>query len=341
MEKGGAAGKRACLDADAALHRASEDELAQLRARCAAQEQALEEMRHRVLLLQWREELWRNVAERAVPTRETARMAPNVRLDYEINCMAVARDGSQYICTETALFLKPPGGAAALVAGHPEARGLVDGAGFGARFNDPNGIALDEDGGRVFIADTGNHAIRVVDTRRLTVTTLAGNGNPGFQDGVALAARFHEPWGIVLDPLRGVFVTDSDNHALRRVDPATGTVTTLAGKPEEGLIDGPGRKARFSSPSGLALYAPDCLVVSDSKNHCVRMVTLDEGGGCCVLTIDTHGQKDFLAFWNDHSRPYNRPFLATPQGLTVDGQNNIVVASVVAKRACPSLNDPE
>ena len=319
----GATRKRACLDADAAKSRASEDDLAQLRARCAAQEQALEEMRHRVLQHEWREELWRDVAGRAVSARETARMAPYVRLDFEINCMAVARDGSQYICTQTALWRKPPGGAAALVAGHRTMRGFADGVGAGARFNDPNGIALDEDGGRVFIADTNNHAIRTVDTQKLTVTTLTGNGNPGFQDGEAGDASFNEPWGIVLDPHRGVFVTDSDNHAIRRVDPTTGTVTTLAGKAEEGLIDGPGREARFSSPSGLALYAPGCLVVSDSENHCVRMLTLDEGGGCRVLTIDTHGRKNFNTFWNDH----NRPFIARPQGLTVDGQNNIVVAS--------------
>jgi sugar lactone lactonase YvrE len=323
MQMEGAARKRACLDADAAPPSESEDELAQLRARCAAQEQALEEMRHRVLQLEWREELWRDVAGRAVSARETARMAPYVRLDFEINCMAVASDGLQYICTQTALWRKPPGGAAALVAGHRTMRGFADGVGAGARFNDPNGIALDEDGGRVFIADTNNHAIRIVDTQKLAVTTLAGNGNPGLQDGVAGAARFHQPWGIVLDPHRGVFVTDSDNHAIRRVDPTTGTVTTLAGKAEEGLIDGPGREARFSSPSGLALYAPGCLVVSDSENHCLRMLTLDEGGGCRVLTIDTHGRKNFYTFWNDH----NRPFLARPQGLTVDGQNNIVVAS--------------
>jgi hypothetical protein len=140
-------------------------------------------MRHRVLQHEWREELWRDVAGRAVSARETARMAPYVRLDFEINCMAVARDGSQYICTQTALWRKPPGGAAALVAGHRTMRGFADGVGAGARFNDPNGIALDEDGGRVFIADTNNHAIRTVDTQKLTVTTLTGNGNPGFQDG--------------------------------------------------------------------------------------------------------------------------------------------------------------
>ncbi len=64
--------KRACLDADAAPPSVSEDELAQLRARCAVKEQELEEMRHRVLQLEWREELWRDVARRAVSARETA-----------------------------------------------------------------------------------------------------------------------------------------------------------------------------------------------------------------------------------------------------------------------------
>ena len=330
--------KRARGDADGAAGVSAaapdgEDELAVLRSRCAAQEAELDEMREQQLHWRWREGLWRGIVARAPSTLKQVRMAPYAHMASEVNCMAVAHDGSQFICTESALWLRPAGAKeATLIAGKEKAMGFADGVGTRALFRDPNGIALHADG-TIFVADTQNHAIRVV--RRVgqvwAVTTLAGNGEPGYSDGVAMGAQFHEPWGIVVDPQGGwVFVTDSDNHVLRRVHSTTGEVTTLAGTRlgaaiPYGHADGPGTSALFHSPSGLALYAPGCLCVSDSENDCIRVVVLDQGTHCHVATIDTTGRELPRSWAWCSDRP--QPFITTPQGITVDGEKNIIVAS--------------
>ena len=80
-----------------------------------------------------------------------------------------------------------------------QAGAYQDGFGTSARFNSPRGITLSVDGKKAYVADSGNHKIRVIDRATGSVTTLAGNSN-GFQDGYELTARFNYPWGIALIP---------------------------------------------------------------------------------------------------------------------------------------------
>ena len=108
-----------------------------------------------------------------------------------IGCMAVGADGTRFVCTKSALFALSKCGMQALLAGHRTKTGFKNGDGSVARFNSPNGITVDGDG-NLLVSDTNNHALRKV-TRQGAVSTLAGNGEVGFADGVGTAAQFNEP----------------------------------------------------------------------------------------------------------------------------------------------------
>ncbi len=161
------------------------------------------------------------------------------------------------------------GGDVFTLAGNPPRAGSTDGTGAAARFDAPAGIAVIGD--NVFLVDTGNHTIRKV-TSPGAVTTIAGSaGSPGSADGSGSAARFRFPGGVTT--LGGdLFVSDSENHTIRKVT-TSGVVTTLAGNPgATGSADGTGTAARFNNPQGIVALGGDLYVV-DSGNHTIRKVT--------------------------------------------------------------------
>ena len=311
------------------------DELVELRALCSKQQQKIDDLR-------WREGLWRDLAQRAQPARPLACWTPYAPLGefMEINCAAVASDGTKYICTESALYRTTPAGDVQLLGGHRTERGFVDGIGTAARLNDPNGMALYERGlyTFIFLADTRNHAIRIVNVYTRAIETLAGAGTRGFRDGVGQDAFFNEPWGIVMD--KGtVFVTDSENNCIRSIDLGSKQVSTLTKCPaQEGGNEGPGSIARFRAPSGIALYETGYLCVSDSA---VRMVIVnDDRVSCRVVTVPRYTENATI--------PGCSMSWYSPQGIVVDGQKNILVADsdkILLIRAVqnpqPTRKDPE
>lgn len=112
------------------------------------------------------------------------------------------------------------------------------------------------------------------------VRTLAGSGEPGLVDGAAGTARFRGPQGVAVAASGVVFVADTENHAIRRVE-LDGTVTTVAGTGRAGYADGPAATAQFSFPTAVALFydpatstadAALVLVVADTNNHRIRLV---------------------------------------------------------------------
>lgn len=146
--------------------------------------------------------------------------------------------------------------------------GSTDEVGPEARFNVPNGIAVDA-AGNVYVADTGNNRIRKI-TPDGTVSTLAGSSS-GFTDGVGTAARFNDPAGIALDAGGNIYVADSDNNRIRKIT-STGTVSTVAGGTLQGFTDGSSTTARFHSPSGIAVDAAGTIYVADRQNHSIRKI---------------------------------------------------------------------
>lgn len=105
------------------------------------------------------------------------------------------------------------------------------------------------------------------------VSTLAGNGVAGWIDANLLTSEFDHPIGVGVDPTGFILVADTWNHVLRRIDPAAGTVNTLAGTGATGLTDGPGFVAEFLAPSGVAVDALGNTFVADTFNHAIRKVT--------------------------------------------------------------------
>jgi len=126
--------------------------------------------------------------------------------------------------------------------------GYADGTLAEAEFAFPWGIFARD--GRVYVADTGNHVIREINLALGTVRTLAGKaGAAGYADGTGDTVRFNSPRGLSVDG-DFVYISDSDNHVVRRLNLATSEVTTIAGIPQtQGFVDNaPADAVRFRSP---------------------------------------------------------------------------------------------
>lgn len=149
--------------------------------------------------------------------------------------------------------------------------GYADGAATTAAFDGPSGLAIDP-AGNVYVADAGNHRIRKV-TPGGTVSTLAGTGVPGYGDGAALSALFADPVALVWAPPGILYVSDSGNSVIRKLDLATSQVSTVAGLAgQAGHQDGPIATAKMDSPWGLALDGSGHLIVADLVDHTVRVI---------------------------------------------------------------------
>lgn len=156
-------------------------------------------------------------------------------------------------------------------AGLTNTPGFSDGALTAARFRNPAGICIDSLN-NIYIADTGNHTIRKISGS--IVSTFAGSaGTPGNATGLGTAARFNTPTGICVDSSGYVYVSDTQNHVIRRISPI-GQVTTFAGLPGfPGAVDGKGTTARFNNPIGLTIDAANCIYVADKGNAIIRKIT--------------------------------------------------------------------
>ncbi len=166
-----------------------------------------------------------------------------------------------------------PAGVVATVAGAAGQHDYADGAGNAARFRNPMSVAIDRSG-NLFVADTGNAAIRRISSDGLVTTWAgAGPGVAGSADGMRAAASFRSPIGLAAAANGTVYVADTGNHTIRQIS-AAGDVTTLAGfAMNPGNTDASGPVARFNAPSDLALDAAGNILVTDTGNGTVRSVT--------------------------------------------------------------------
>ena len=184
-------------------------------------------------------------------------------------------------------------GAVTTLAGSGE-EGDADGVGDAAEFASPLGVALSSDASALFVADHYNHKIRRVEVATGAVTTLAGSGEGGDADGVGNAAVFYFPVDVAISPDGALFVVDSCNiNKIRRVEVATGAVTTIAGSGTAGSADGVGDAAEFYSPTAVAI-SPDggALFVADQINHRIRRVEVATGEVTTVAGSGIRGSAD-------------------------------------------------
>lgn len=189
--------------------------------------------------------------------------------------------------------------------------GYNDGPGASAKFGYLGDLTLDAQG-NAYVADW-NTRIRKI-TPSGVVNTLAGSGQPGYQDGPGATAKFSIIWGIVLDQQGNVFVADAGNNCIRKITPA-GRVSTFAGG-TEGYADGSGTAAQFRNPKGLAIDGQDNLFVVDELNHCIRKITTS-GVVSTLAGSGTRGSADGQGSAAQFSRPV---------GIAVTRQGDIYVA---------------
>ncbi len=156
-------------------------------------------------------------------------------------------------------------------AGNHE-KGYVNGPAASAQFAAVGGISRFGTS-TYYIADVENHTIRLLDSSG-NVSTFAGTGSPGFVNGFRTAAQFNVPAAVTWDSSGNLYIADSMNHVIRKVD-TSGNVTTLAGTGQHGYVDGPGWQAQFNMPCGIAYnLADNFLYVADMMNNVIRRVDL-------------------------------------------------------------------
>lgn len=163
-----------------------------------------------------------------------------------------------------------PAGQVTTFAGVAGQAGLANGCDTEVRFNAPRGVAVDALG-FVYVADTGNRVVRRI-TPEGKVSTFAGTGDSGSNDGPGASATFMAPYGIALGADGVLYVSDAEAHTVRRIG-TDAVVSTLAGKAGvDGAKNASGTNAEFCEPRGLAELAPGVLLVCDSGNHCLRQI---------------------------------------------------------------------
>jgi len=194
--------------------------------------------------------------------------------------------------------------AVTTLAGAPAYASSEDGVGEGARFNGPQGAAFDG-AGHLYVADWSDGTIRAVEVGSGAVTTLAGSvGTAGNADGTGAAASFYEPTWVAYDGAGHVFVSDSGNFAIRRVDVATAAVTTVAGG---GYV-----------PEGLAFDRRGMLYVVDSAYSSIRQI--DVSTGATEVLAGTVGRACGMADGVGTAASF-----CGPLGLTYDGVGSLYV----------------
>jgi hypothetical protein len=208
-----------------------------------------------------------------------------------------------------------PAGVVTLVAGVAGQGGFSNGATALACFSSPLGLIVTTNGA-IFVADSGNHCIRAISNSM--VSTFAGIPQDwGTNDGGDGVAQFNGPLGLVRDGQGNLFVSDSNNHTIRKITPA-GVVSTWAGSPGlDGCVDGGGQTARFCKPAELALDAQGNLFVADSFNSVIRKISSAGQVSTISGLAGSPGTADGI---NGQGRFFN------PYGLTVDPSGILVVA---------------
>lgn len=154
--------------------------------------------------------------------------------------------------------------------------GLADGSFANAAFWNPQGMAIDGD--KIYVADTNNHAIRLVDLTAKTVSTIAGTGKQApylAEGGSAKTSPLSSPWDV-LKQNDALFIAMAGTHQIWRLDLKTNIVAPWAGDGNEARRDGARQFASFAQPSGLATDGK-ALFVADSESSCIRRIDFASG----------------------------------------------------------------
>jgi sugar lactone lactonase YvrE len=187
-----------------------------------------------------------------------------------------------------------------------------------AQLNFPTAVAVDREG-NLYIADTMNHRVRMVDSETGIISTLAGTGQARFSGdgGPAHQAALSEPAALAVDEAGRLYIADQSNHRVRVVDLKTNVIRTVAGT-GIATYDGDGKPAvdtALAGPSGLALTG-NRLYIADTFNSRVRCVELSSG-----LMSTVAGDGGVYRYESPSEAP--SPSLSRPTGITLDHEGRL------------------
>jgi sugar lactone lactonase YvrE len=241
-----------------------------------------------------------------------------------------------YVCDYTAHKIKKvviASGAVSTLAGTGTG-GYTDGALLSAKFFYPTGIRVSSDGNFLFIADNGNCLIRKIDIANGLVSTIAGVYNAfSYSDNAnGMLAQFNQPIDLALSGDSILYVSDSENQIIRKINLVTTAVTTIAGTPTVyGNIDSTGMNARFRYPTGLCLSNNGLtLFVADASNHKIRKINLSN---TAVTTLAGTGYQGSA----DNAVGTNASFYS-PQGVTVLSNDSLLYVADTYNNLIRAIN---
>ena len=162
-----------------------------------------------------------------------------------------------------------------------------------ARLDRPRGVFADGSE-NIYIADTENNVVRKVDATAREITTVVGSGARGYSgdDGLATQAKLDKPGEVFVDTLENIYIADTDNHRIRKVDGETGIITTVAGN-GSGDYSGDGGQATLASlkkPGGVFVDSFGNIYIADTDNHRIRKVDGETG---IITTVAGNGSGDY------------------------------------------------
>lgn len=191
-----------------------------------------------------------------------------------------------------------------------------------ASLNSPQSVAIDING-NIFIADTSNNRVRKIDANTNIITTIAGNGVAAFDgdNGVASNASLDTPTSVAIDKQGNIFIADSGNNRIRRVDRVTNIITTVVGNGRSDFSgdSGPALQASLSFPIGIFLDDKNNLLIADSFNNRIRKVDSSTGN---IASIAGTGDADY----NGDNILATRASLNFPSFATMDSLGNIFIS---------------
>ena len=191
-----------------------------------------------------------------------------------------------------------------------------------ARLHELGGLGLDGVG-NLYIADLENSVVRRVDQQSSVITTVAGTGEPGYSGdgGPAVEAQLSYPVAVALDGAGNLFISDSNNCVVRRVDQQTGVITTVAGTGEPGYSGDGGLavEARLRELGGLGLDGVGNLYIADLENSVVRRVDQQTS---VITTVAGTGEPGY----SGDGGPAVEAQLSYPVAVALDGAGNLFIA---------------